>query len=480
MGWFKLWCFELFLTMTFFEDISASDQRPQKQNEQGYLPPAAFLSKYIQIPSVTGNEKAAGEFLAAACREKGLHVRIFSDQNSSFNFAASLYPLSLRKPNIVFLHHIDVVHEGDPALWTYPPYSGAIAEGNVWGRGSIDNKGLGVVQLFALTAFVEEAAKNDLPYNFTLLAVSNEEADGSLGAGLVTEKYFDELNPVAIYGEGGGGFSGVVKAQPELVMFGVELAQKRALWLLLTAKGATIGHGSFDAQVYPAKELTLATAAILNQKRKTKIIPLVREMFSDIGANEKGLRKLAMKHIRLFAPFISRQISKEELISSIMGNTITLSGIGASESADNQMSHGAWATFDVRLLPGVSSVDFLTKLKKRIKKYRAELTVIKERPQSPISEKGVYYQALKESIAEIFGNVAVVPMLFPATNDNLFFRAKGIPAYGMFPAVFRQEHVHSIHNIDERIPIKALDEGIALYNALIRNLLQGLASEKKL
>lgn len=436
----------------------------------GHSSAALFLSRFIQIPSVTGNEKAAGEFLAAACRNKGLHVRIFSDETNSFNFAASLYPLSLEKPNIVFLHHIDVVHEGDPALWTYPPYSGAIAEGNVWGRGSIDNKGLGVVQLFALASFVEAAAQKDLPYNFTLLAVSNEEADGSLGAGLVADEFLNELNPVAVFGEGGGGFTGVVKANPEMVMFGVELAQKRTLWLLLTANGATIGHGSFQAQVYPARELTMATAAILKKRRKTKIIPLVREMFSVIGAKEKGLRKLAMKHIRIFAPFISRQISREELISSIMGNTITLSGIGASESADNQMSHGAWATFDVRLLPGISSEKYLSELKKRISKYQVELTVIKERPPSAVSEKGIYYQALKQSVKEIFGDVAVLPMLFPATNDNLFFRAKGVPAYGMFPAVFTQQHVHSIHNIDERIPIKALEEGIAIYQALIRIL----------
>lgn len=467
---FLSWLFGLFLAMSFKKNFQAFDNKAERQSQAGQSHAALFLSRYIQIPSVTGNEKAAGEFLAAACREKGLHVRIFSDQTNSYNFAASLYPLNSGKPNIIFLTHIDVVNEGDAALWTFPPFSGEIADGHIWGRGSIDNKGLGVIQFFALASFAEEATKKDFPYNFTLLAVSNEEADGSLGAGLVTERYLDELNPVAVFGEGGGGFTGIVKAHPELVMFGVELAQKRPLWLLLKAEGVNIGHGSFQAQVYPARELTLATAAILNEKRKLIISPLVRELFSAIGAKEKGLRKLAMKNIKLFAPFISRQISREELIGSIMGNTITLSGIGASESADNQMSHGAWATFDVRLLPGISSETYLSKLKKMISKYRVALSVIKERPPSPVTEKGIYYQALKQAIKEIFGNVEVVPMLFPATNDNLFFRARGVPAYGMFPAVFRKEHVHSIHNVDERLPIIALEEGIALYQALIRIL----------
>jgi carboxypeptidase PM20D1 len=438
---------------------------------------AVFLSRYIQIPSVTGNEKAAGEFLANACREMGLHVRLFTEETNSYNFSASLYPLEMGKPNIVFLTHIDVVPEGDADLWTHPPFAGVIADGHVWGRGAFDNKGHGVMQLFALLSFVEEAARKEFQYNFTLLAVSNEEDDGSLGAGLVAEHFLLELNPVVVYGEGGIGCTEIVSAAPELIMFGVEVAQKRALWLKMESSGANFGHGSVPSHEYPAKELTLATNAILNLKSKPVMTPLVLGMLKEIGCYEKGVRKLALKNYRLLSPLLSKKVCQEELVNSLLHNTITLTGVGSSSGAFNQMSNSAWATFDVRLLPGASSEEFLKMIRKKIKGYDVELKVIKESPWSPVSEIGPYYLALQQAIHETFGDVPVTAMLMPATNDNLFFRAKGIPAYGLVPAAFDPEHVKSIHNVNERIPLTALNQGIAVYQALIRTLSANLFAD---
>ncbi len=44
--------------------------------------------------------------------------------------------------------HMDVVHEGDPSVWKYPPYSGEIAEGRIWGRGASDTKGTMAIQIY--------------------------------------------------------------------------------------------------------------------------------------------------------------------------------------------------------------------------------------------------------------------------------------------------------------------------------------------
>jgi carboxypeptidase PM20D1 len=273
-----------------------------------------------------------------------------------------------------------------------------------------------------------------------------------------------------VYGEGGIGCTEIVSAAPELIMFGVEVAQKRALWLKMESSGANFGHGSVPSHEYPAKELTLSTNAILNLKSKPVMTPLVLGMLKEIGCYEKGARKLALKNYRLLSPLLSKKVCQEELVNSLLNNTITLTGVGSSSGAFNQMSHSAWATFDLRLLPGVSSEEFLKMLRRKIKEYDVELRVIKESPWSPVSDTGPYYFALQHANHETFGDVPVVPMLFPASNDNVFFRAKGIPSYGLVPAVFSPELVQSIHNIDERLPITAIEEGIAVYQALIRIL----------
>ncbi|HDS06021.1 MAG TPA: hypothetical protein ENO05_00210, partial [Bacteroides sp.] len=81
-----------------------------------------LLSTYIQYPSVTGNEKPAGEFLSKLCSDRGLNVRVFTDEDDSYNFAASLYPLRSGKPNIILLNHIDVVSEADLSNWREVPF----------------------------------------------------------------------------------------------------------------------------------------------------------------------------------------------------------------------------------------------------------------------------------------------------------------------------------------------------------------------
>ena len=75
------------------------------QNEYGE-DPAVFLSNLIQIRSITGDEGSISRFLLEYCTEKGLKTRLFSGSDSSFNLCASLYPLSEKKPNIVFLRDL--------------------------------------------------------------------------------------------------------------------------------------------------------------------------------------------------------------------------------------------------------------------------------------------------------------------------------------------------------------------------------------
>jgi hypothetical protein len=129
-------------------------------NENDTTPYSAnLLSRYIRHASISGNERMAGSFFSTMARQKGFHMEILTDEPASFNSTASLYPLEKGNPNIVLLNYIDVVpvtkeveHE-----YTYPPFSGIIADGKVWGRGAIDNKGMGVMQIFAMEQFLERS-----------------------------------------------------------------------------------------------------------------------------------------------------------------------------------------------------------------------------------------------------------------------------------------------------------------------------------
>lgn len=443
--------------------------RPHFPNEA--LDAAVLLSRYVQMESVIGNELEAGIFLTGICRELGLHVRVFTDELDSYNFAASLYPLESGKPNVVFLNHIDVVPAGDPEAWTYPPFSGTIADGYVWGRGAIDNKALAVMQLLGLSSFVDQAAQDDLPYNFTMLSVSGEETGGEKGAAIIVGEFLDVLNPSVVFGEGGAGITGIIEAKPDKPFFGISLAQKGAMWFMLESDVQSSGHGSVPQEVYPTKELVLASAALLNARQPTRLTPPVRDMFRHIGREERGFRGLVLRNFRLFRPFLGRYLRRDPLINALLSNTVTLTNFGGSDGAYNQIAHNTWATFDSRLLPGTDGDDFLRRMEREIRDYDVRLQVISKPPRAPVSEKGPYYHALEDAVREVFGDVVVSPILFPAHNDNVFFRKKGKPAYGLLPVILTVELIESIHNVDERMPVAGLEQGIHVYRTLIRNLI---------
>lgn len=93
--------------------------------------------------------------------------------------------------------HMDVVFEGDESLWPYPPYSGAIAEGRIWGRGASDTKGTMAIQLY-IPAMLRDAGM--LPKGDIVTAAVVTEEIAGYGAMAHTQDNF-MLTDYAIVGE---------------------------------------------------------------------------------------------------------------------------------------------------------------------------------------------------------------------------------------------------------------------------------------
>ena len=460
-----------FLMMLPFPAASSAGDSLQPADS---LDPARLLSSYVQIPSVSGEEKEAGEFLSGFCRDHGLHVHVFTDEPDSYNFAASLYPLEERKPNIVLLTHIDVVPPGDPEGWTYPPFSGTIADGKVWGRGAIDNKALGVMQVMAALQFVERAQEEDLPYNVSVLAVSGEETGGDKGARIIANEYLDELNPAVVYGEGGAGITGLISTDPDMPVFGVGVAQKRRMFMAVESSVLASGHGSVPRDSYSTKEVVGATKALLDAKPRIVVSPVVKETLNEIALYESSIRRSILKNVDFLAPLFGRFLRADPLIISMLTNTTALTRITSADGAYNQIPTDARAVFDCRLLPETDEETFIARVEEIVGDYDVTIDVIKSSPSTPTSERGSYFEALDQAVVQTFDqDVIAVPFMFMAINDNRFFRRQGIPAYGLLPAIMSEELMESIHYFDERMPVEGLEKGIQVYVSLINRLISG-------
>lgn len=432
---------------------------------------SGFLSRYLTHPSVTGHERGAGQFLAEAYAQQGLEVQVLTDQEDKFNLVASLYPLDHGKPNIVMLNHIDVVDPGNIADWRQPPFSGAIEGGEIWGRGAIDNKAMAAMQFAALIDFIPLARERDLPFNVSILSVSGEETGGATGAAIVSDRFLHLLNPIVVLGEGGSGVSGVISSDPDKFLYGISINHKRALWLRLKLAMTSPGHGSVPTKENATMQMVSALERLNQRKNNLFFSSSTKIMFTELSHYEEGLKRVALRNIGLFKPFVGSTLRREPIIHALVTNTITLTGIHHPEGGDNQVPQEVEAILDCRLLPETDTDDFLRELTAVLANEKIQIEVIKETVRAQDTRPDLFYAMLETALKRQHPGAEVAPILFPAINDNNYFRSKGISAYGILPIPMTSEMITSVHNINERVPISGLVHGTRVYRDFLSQVL---------
>lgn len=430
-----------------------------------------LLQKYIQIPSVSGNEKIAGEFIKSVCKENGLFITTFGEENRNFNFAASIFPLSDNKPNIILLNHIDVVPESENN--ENKPFSGTISNGNVYGRGAVDNKGAAVMQLASILNLFKNGILKDSEYNITFLAVSCEEKQGKGGIAYVIKNHFDELNPILVIGEGPTEITSLIGGKFNNPIFAVSVAHKRSFWLNLKIEMHSMGHGSITPLQYANKEMVEALDKLVTKKPKAVFNDLNTDILKTIAGHKKGIEKFLLSHPRFFKPILISQLRKQPELFALFCNTVTLTNINSNNTAYNIIPTSVEAFLDCRLLPDKDQDEFLRYLQKTIKNDSIKITIIENMPKTvPSSTDNIFYDNLSKAIQLNYPGSQVAPVMMPNVNDLGAFRAKGVLAFATIPVYLSIESIQSIHNKDEHIPIEALYNGAQVYFDFLQLMLE--------
>lgn len=433
-----------------------------------------ILTSYVSIPSVTGNELEAGQFFEEVCYQKGLHITRFSTDTASYNFAATLFPLADDRPVVWFQHHIDVVPAGDDELWKFGPFEGTLLNDTIYGRGVIDSKGLAVMQLMGLLEFKEQIENyEELGFNVGLLCVSAEELEGDLGSGYVVANHLPELKPAVIFGEGGAGMQGVLNSDPSRRVYGISVAEKAALWLKLDLELVSFGHGATPAASYANKVMINSLSQLNNRKMKLEFNRTNKRMFRRLGKAEGGLRGFMIRHMNwwILRPFVKKYIKNDPLLESLTTNTITVTKIFNPPGPPNKIATTSTAYLDCRLQPGENKKAFVRRIEKILDDPRITIKEVNNSVDPKATNPDKFYDAMEEAILQNDPEALVIPMLFPATSDNSLFRSVNIPTYGIIPAVLDKSIIASVHSINEKLPVAALEQGIDIYRNVLINLL---------
>lgn len=431
---------------------------------------AELLSKYVQIPSESGTEADAGQFFMELCRNQGLHITQMGQEDGQFNFMASLFPIEEKRPNVVLLNHIDVVPD-DPEN-TYGPYSGRIEDGYLYGRGAIDNKGVAVMHLEAISRIRSTENYQNSPYNISMLTVSCEESQCPGGMRHVLSNYAEEINAAAVIGEGPSDLSTLMDGDFPNPIYAISRAHKRAYWIKLEIEIEGFGHGSVTPDSYANKEMVAALQNLTKKKQKAVFDDINIQFLKEMAQYKKGMQRLVLMHPRLFKPILVPQLRKTPELFSIFSNTVTLTNINSSSQTINTNSHQAKAGLDCRLLPETNEKEFEAEIRKRLKNEKISIELIKSTPGNlPSSNSNIFYKNLKNAILEQYPDAKTIDVIMPNINDMGYFRALDIPAYGCIPIRLSKSEVESVHGIDERIPLTELETGANVFYIFLKKMI---------
>ena len=416
-----------------------------------------WLQQYLRIDTTNppGNELQAANFFKKILDNEGIENRVFEYQPGRADFWARIpHSGTNAKRPIVLLNHMDVV-TSDASHWRVPPFSGQMLDGSIYGRGAQDMKNEGIAQLVVMVALKRETVALDRDVIF--LAVSDEEADGS-GSDWMIANHQDLLeNAEFLINEGGEN----LQQDGKVRYIGVDVGEKIPYWLHVVAHGRP-GHGSRPIPDSAPNRLVRALDRILAYRTPYKLLPVVEESLREMAPYETPERAKKFRNLRqaLRDPAFQQQVDHDESLNFLVRNTISLTMMGGSEQT-NVIPAEAWASLDVRLLPGEDGQRFLETIRRVVND--PEVTVepvpgrFREANYSPTNT--ALYEAIRQVSGQYFRDVPVVPRLTSGYTENQRYRPLGIDAYGFTPYTATDAEGSSEHGNDERIRVEEVRRG---------------------
>ncbi|HUM16991.1 MAG TPA: M20/M25/M40 family metallo-hydrolase [Candidatus Nitrosotalea sp.] len=416
-----------------------------------------LLRQYLMLDTTNppGNETVGVRFLEDVLRRDGIGSETVESAPGRGNLVARLRGDG-SLGGIVLHHHIDVVY-ADRRYWTVDPFGGEIRDGFLYGRGAIDMKSTGILQLVALLAI--KRAKLPLKRDLILLATADEEAGSRFGAQFVADRHREWLAG-AEYALSEMG--GIYPESDQMASFAsIVTAEKTGLPLRLTARGEP-GHGSMPWPDTAPNRLIRALGRLLDAERPVRVLPEVQEYFGSLGSvlpPEVGRGYDDLERSLKDAGF-RRAILARRHQAAMLRTTFAVTMLQGSEKR-NVIPPEAVAEVDCRMLRGDEPDEIVAWVRDVIADDCVEVSVTgtpKVPNASPPDTE--LYKALGEALRRRAPGVVVAPDILVGFTDNWVFRNCGLHGYGWSPFILGEDEWRRVHGNDERISLENLREGV--------------------
>ena len=411
-----------------------------------------LCQELIQIPSVNfgegkGDEKAAAEYVAAKMKEVGIASKIYESAPNRCSVVARIEGKDKSKPGLVVNGHLDVV-PANAADWSVDPFSGAIKDGCIWGRGAVDMKNMDAMIL----AVIRLWAKHNYQPERTIVIVffGDEEAGGIYGSRWMAEKHPEVFAGCSETVSEVGGFSLTLLSGKRV--YAIEASQKGIEWMKLTAEGVA-GHGSMVNNANAVTRLSEAIAKIGNYtwpQRITKTSDLFFQKISEISGKPYDKNNLQ--------PLIDEVGPMGKMIGATLCNTTNPTMLEAGYKA-NVIPQSASAVVDGRTLPGYEQ-ELLDTVRSLVGEHVKVESLVSDIPLE-VEFGGPLVDAMIAAIKSEDPDGIPIPYLLSGGTDNKALAKLGIVGYGFSPLKLPPDldFTGLFHGIDERVPVDSLQFG---------------------
>lgn len=372
-------------------------------------------------------------------------------------------------PQVVVLAHVDVVpvEPGTEAAWAHPPFSGAVADGFVWGRGTLDNKHNFVALNQALSALGRGGWRPRRSLH--VVFGGDEEVGGPEGAAAVAAALAAQGVAVhAVYDEGLVIGDGLVPGIPGKVGL-IGVAEKGYLTLELTATAAG-GHSSMPP---PGESAVGVLAAAITRLEST---PFPADLggpagllFDWAGPHMDLPHRLLFANRWLSGPIVKQVMSSKASSNASLRTTVAPTMLRASVK-ENVLAQRAVATVNLRLHPRDSVESATAWVRETVGDARVEVAAVGRSTAEPsrvASVDGPAFLAIQRAYAEVFPGLPVAPALFIAQTDSRHFNALTADVYRFQPLPAKSEDLARIHGTNERIAVDDLANVARVWQRLL-------------
>lgn len=364
---------------------------------------------------------------------------------------------------LVLMSHQDVVPaEG---TWEHEPFSGDIADGKVWGRGTSDTK----CSVMGFFQAVEELLEDDyVPENDVYLSSScTEEWAGDGCPKIVAELKRRGVKPYLVCDEGGGIITDPIGGiKGNFAMVGV--FEKGKADVKFTAKGNG-GHASAPSPNSPIIRLSaFVTDVDRHDPFRKKMLPEVAAMFRTLAPYAGTGLRYVFENLWLFRGLLTKFMPKISAQGAAMLKTTIAFTMQSGSDAVNVMPQEASVSANMRFIPHQGMNESLDIIRKRADKYGLSTEIMHANDYTEsIDINGAAFHMVQDVIGRTFPGVAGSPYVMTGATDARCYQEICDNIVRFAPVIYGPEQMKGMHGLNENIECNCLQGCVDFYKNLI-------------